>query len=129
MNIKKITSVLFVDEIEPCLELWIDRLGFQKVMDVPDGPKLGFAILTSGDVEVMYQTFHSREQDVAGLEQVNRGPTFLYVEVDDLNGVMAAVSGYEVFLPLRTTFYGATEFGIKDPWGHVIVFAEMSTES
>jgi purine nucleoside permease len=43
MNVKKITPVLLVNEIEPILPFWIDRLGFTKTIEVPDGNKLGFA--------------------------------------------------------------------------------------
>ena len=44
MIVKKITPVLFAAEIEPCLKFWMDRLGFEKTVEVPDGEKLGFAI-------------------------------------------------------------------------------------
>ena len=56
MNVKKITPVLLVDAIEPILPFWIDRLGFTKAIEVPDGNKLGFVDLQKGSVEVMYQT-------------------------------------------------------------------------
>jgi len=41
----KITPVLVVEEIEPCLPFWVDRLGFQNVAQVPEGDSLGFVIL------------------------------------------------------------------------------------
>ena len=56
--IKKITSVLVVDEIEPVLPLW-DALEFQRVAEVPHGDKLGFVILVRDGVELMYQTRES----------------------------------------------------------------------
>jgi uncharacterized glyoxalase superfamily protein PhnB len=37
----------------------------------------------------------------------------------------AAIKGAEVYLPERTTFYGAREIGIKDPAGHYIAFAQI----
>jgi uncharacterized glyoxalase superfamily protein PhnB len=56
---------------------------------------------------------------------MRRGPTFLYVEVDDLDAVIAALKGVPVVMPVRTTFYGAKEIGVKDPAGHFVTFAQM----
>lgn len=127
MNVKKITPVLFVNEIEPVLPFWVDRLGFQKTAEVPEGNKLGFVILQKGGVEVMYQTYASVDKDMPAIAQaVRKGPAFLYVEVDNLNAVIEAMKGAEVYLPVRTTFYGAKEIGVKDSAGHFITFAQFN---
>ena len=41
MNVKRITPVLLVKEIEPVIPFWVDRLGFTKTIEVPEGNKLG----------------------------------------------------------------------------------------
>ena len=126
MTVKKITPILFTKEIEPCLAFWIDRFGFEKTVDVPEGDKLGFAILQKGGVELMYQTFASAEKDVSATSsEVRKGPSFLYVEVEDLDDTIAAIKGIPVVMPVRTTFYGSKEIGIKDPAGHIIIFAQL----
>ncbi len=125
MNVKRITPVLYVKEIEPCLKFWVERAGFQTTAEVPDGDKLGFAALQKGNVELMYQTFASQEKDTPGWSKQFSGPTFLYIEVDDLSALMNAMKGITVELPERTTFYGAREIGYRDPGGHVILFAEF----
>lgn len=126
IEVKKVTAVLLVEEIEPCLNFWVDRLGFTKTAEVPDGNKLAFVMLEKGATEVMYQTFASVEKDNAQLaKDMRKGPTFLYVEVDDLDAVIAALKGVPVVMPVRTTFYGAKEIGVKDPAGHVVTFAQM----
>jgi uncharacterized glyoxalase superfamily protein PhnB len=126
IEVKKVTAVLLVEEIEPCLNFWVDRLGFTKTAEVPDGNKLAFVMLQKGSTEVMYQTFASVEKDNAQLAKDMRGgPTFLYVEVDDLDAVIAALKGVPVVMPVRTTFYGAKEIGVKDPAGHFVTFAQM----
>ena len=128
MTVKKLTPVLFVEDIEPCVKFWVERLGFQKTMDVPDGNQLAFAMLQRGNVELMYQSYASADKDVTGISQLARkGPTFLYVEVENLDETIAAVKGAEVVMPVRTTFYGAKEIGIKDPAGHFITFAQFGT--
>ena len=128
MNVKRITPVLFVSEVEPCVKFWVDRMGFQKTVEVPDGDKLAFAMLQKGTVELMYQSYASAEKDVEEISQaVRKGPTFLYVEVDSLDAAIAAAKGSEVVMPVRTTFYGSREIGIKDPAGHFVTFAEFGS--
>ena len=126
MTVKKITPILFAAEIEPCLKFWMERLGFEKTVDVPEGNKLGFAILQKGAVELMYQSYASAEKDVSATSaEVRKGPSFLYVEVENLDEIIAAIQGIPVVMPVRTTFYGAKEIGIKDPAGHLVIFAQL----
>ena len=63
MNVKRITPVLLVKEIEPVIPFWVDRLGFTKTIEVPEGNKLGFVAFQKGAAEVMYQTYSSVEKD------------------------------------------------------------------
>ena len=89
MTVKKITPVLFAEEIEPCLNFWVERLGFEKTIDVPEGNKLAFAILQKGGVELMYQTYASAQKDVSAVgPELRKGPSFLYVEVENLDEII-----------------------------------------
>jgi len=128
--IKKMTPVLAVEQVEPCVRFWTERLGFQKTGEVPEGDTIGFAMLQKGNIELMYQSYASIRKDLGGqapdLERdMRKGPTFLYVEVEDLAQVAAAMQGATLALPERLTFYGAKEVGFRDPGGHVVVFAQM----
>ncbi len=128
MSVKKITPVLFAAEIEPCVKFWVERFGFEKTIEVPEGNKLGFAMLQKGGVELMYQSFASVDKDAPAstAQAVRKGPTFLYVEVENLDSVIGALKGAEVVMPVRTTFYGSREIGVTDPAGHYITFAQMN---
>jgi len=133
-TVKKITPVLSVQEVEPCVQFWTERLGFDKTVEVPEGDKLGFAILQKGGVELMYQSYASVEKDISTAaaayiaQEFRKGPTFLYVEVEKLDDIVAAMEGIPVVLPMRTTFYGAKEIGVKDPGGHIVVFAQYGAQ-
>ena len=130
MLVKKITPVLFAEEVEPCVKFWVERLGFEKTIEVPEGNKLAFVMLQKGNVELMYQSYASADKDVGAIAQaVRKGPTFLYVEVENLDQTISAVNGAEVVIPVRTTFYGAKEIGNKDPAGHFITFAQFGASS
>ena len=126
MSVKKITAVLLVDEVEPCVKFWVDRLGFEKTAEVPDGDRVVFAMLQKNGAEIMYQTYDSVEKDHPhpGLLE-RKGPTFLFIEVDDLAATKAAMEGAEMVMEERATFYGSREIGVRDPGGHVITFAQF----
>jgi uncharacterized glyoxalase superfamily protein PhnB len=126
MNVKRITPVLLVKEIEPLIPFWVDRLGFAKTMEVPDGNKLAFVTFQKGSVEVMYQTYASVEKDAPKevSATAGKGPTYLYMEVDNFDAVLAAMKGVKMVMPVRTAFYGMKEFSVQDPGGHFITFAQ-----
>jgi len=126
MNVKKITPVLLVDEIEPILPFWINRLGFTKTIEVPEGNRLAFVAFQKGSVEVMYQTYASVEKDAppAMAAAARKGPTYLYLEVDNLDAVLLAMKDVQKVMPERTAFYGMREFAVQDPSGHFITFAQ-----
>lgn len=131
MNVKRITPVLLVNEIEPEIPFWIDRLGFTKTIEVPDGNKIGFAAFQKGSAEVMYQTYSSVEKDApAGMSaEARKGPTYLYIEVDNLDDVLMALKEVKKVMPERTAFYGMREFAIQDPAGHFITFAQQASQT
>jgi len=126
MNVKKVTPVLLVDAIEPILPFWIDRLGFTKAIEVPDGNKLGFVDFQKGSVEVMYQTYASVEKDAPPemAAAARKGSSYLYLEDDNLDAVLAAMKDVKKVMPERTAFYGMREFAVQDPAGHFITFAQ-----
>jgi uncharacterized glyoxalase superfamily protein PhnB len=125
-EVKKITPILFAEEIEPCIKFWTEQMGFQKTVEVPEGNKIAFAIVEKNGVELMYQSFASVEKDDAATgEAARKGPSFLYIEVADLDAALAATKGAEIVMPVRTTFYHAREFGVKDPAGHHVIFAQQ----
>ena len=126
MTVKKITPVLLVKEIEPIVPFWVERLGFSKTIEVPDGNKLGFAAFQKGTAELMYQTYASVEKDAPPSMSAGarKGPAYLYLEVEDLDAVLAAMKDVKIVMPVRTAFYGMREFSVQDPGGHFVTFAQ-----
>src|ERR1700733_2959234 len=107
---KKLTPVLFVEAIEPCLPFWVERLRFDVKVEIPAGDGIGFVILVKDDVEVMLQSRASIAGDVPALA---KGPfaatgVTLYLEVADLAPIRAAVKGCEIVIPGPKTVSGPT---------------------
>ena len=127
-TLKSLTPVLIVDAVEPCVDFWMQRLGFTKPNEVPgDDGKLVFAILQKDGIEIMYQT----KASVAADNPAQRGEltghsTGLFITVpskDDLDAVEKAVKGAPMVKERHQTFYGSTEFYIREPGGNVVGFA------
>lgn len=122
---KKLTPVLYVEAIEPVLPFWEDRLGFERMIEVPQGDRLGFVAFAKDGVEIMYQTRASVAADIPQLSETPMGGALLFIEVDDIDAVEAALEGVENVHPRRTTFYGATEIIVREPGGNAVTFAEF----
>src|SRR5262245_52630434 len=122
---RKLSPVIVVDEIEPCLPFWTQRLGFTKTVEVPEGNKLGFVILAKDGVEIMYQSRASAANDIPALAERFADPsTAFFIEVADVASVEVGMKGVEMVVPRRKTFYGMDEVGVREPAGHLVVFAQ-----
>lgn len=116
--VKKLTTVVVVDAIEPVLGFW-EALGFARVAEVPHGDRLGFVILAGPGGELMFQTAPSVKDDLG----VTGERAILYAEVTSLDEARRSVPGATVLIERRTTSYGATETWVRDPAGTVIGFS------
>lgn len=124
---KKLSPVLYVEAIEPVLPFWTERLGFERTVQVPEGDRLGFIILSRGSVELMYQTRASVQRDVPELAATPMGGAMLFIEVEDLDAIERALGEVERVVPRRTTPYGADELIVREPGGNVVTFAEFAS--
>ena len=120
----KITPILIVDEIELSLKFWVDKLGFEKTVEVPEGDRLGFVILQKDGTEIMLQSRESVKKDAGGAsDAVLELSSSLYIEVDDFGDTLKRVKNTEVLVPERVTFYGMREIFVREPGRHVVGFA------
>jgi len=127
-NLQHATTVFIVDSVEPCVAFWVERFGFQAENQVP-GPdgKLVFASLKQGDIEIMYQTRASVLADnPAAAAELDGHSAALFITVSDLDAAERAAKGAPVVKPRHETFYGSTEFYVRDPGGNTIGFAQFT---
>ncbi len=123
-NLKKLTSLLVVDDIEANLPFWLS-IGFEQKMALPDEKGLAFVILESGTTELMLQSRASVAKDVATIA-THEYRSALYIEVADLGAIETALGDRQLIFERRTTFYGATEVATYDPVGNVITFSQFA---
>lgn len=124
----KATAILIVDRVEPSRGFFVDRLGFETVMDLPRGDQIGFTLLKGGDAEVMLQSKPSLADDlpVLGGDQFH---SIVYIDVADVRALAGDLGDAEIVVPLRTTPYGATEVFVREPGGNVVGLASPTDES
>lgn len=125
MTIKRLTPNLYTGDVAGCAKFWVDRLGFEKTVEVPEEGGVAFAALQKGNIEIMYGSYGSLERENLPAGTFRQGTSFLFIEVDDLNAVLKAMDGVPKVLDVHRTFYGATEFSVKDPAGHLVTFAQF----
>ena len=117
-----------VDSIEASLPFWVDRMGFTKTVEVPEGDSLGFAILVRDGAELMLQTIESVRKDAPQFApQAGAFNTGLFIEVEDFADARKRLEGYPIALAERTTFYGMQEIGVREPGGHIVIFAARNS--
>jgi uncharacterized glyoxalase superfamily protein PhnB len=127
--VKKITPIMQVEAIEPLLDFWTERLGFQVTVQVPHEEHIGFVILEKGGYEVMYQASASVAADAPVLLSHPLGGTILFIEVDNIDAIEKALEGTEIVVPRRQTFYGSTEIFVREPAGNVVGFAQFPPQA
>jgi uncharacterized glyoxalase superfamily protein PhnB len=123
---KKLTPNLLVADVERSLAFYVDVLGFERGMTVPEESPYVFASVTSGTVEVFLNDAAAAVKEYpafAGRPLGATGTMYIEVEgVDALHDRLKAIA--KIVMPLVTQFYGVREFAFEDPDGYVITFAE-----
>jgi uncharacterized glyoxalase superfamily protein PhnB len=128
VHLERLSPVLIVDAVEPCIAFWADRLGFaiENKVPGPDG-KLVFASAKSGAIEIMYQTRASVLADTPGMaaDDLRGHSTALFITVANLDEVEKAIAGAPVVKARHKTFYGSVEIYVREPGGNTVGFAQF----
>jgi uncharacterized glyoxalase superfamily protein PhnB len=122
---EKLTPNIFTSDMKATVAFY-QILGFKITMQVPEeGADLVWANMTNGSVNLMFQTFESLGEELQDISRANGGSLLLYIDVKGIRDFFEQIKDkVPVIKDLETTFYGATEFSIKDNNGYVLTFAE-----
>ena|ERR1700722_2700665 len=121
---------LFVRDIRATIEFY-KLLGFNLVMSVPaaDEGDLDWAMVSSGNVTFMFQTFKSLGDTLPMISRQDGGSLLFYIRIGKIRSFFESIQDkVTVVHGLQKTFYGATEFSITDPNNYVLTFAEDEAE-
>ena len=122
----KLTPNLIVANVERSLAFYIDTLGFERGLTVPEESPFVFASATSGAVEIFFNDAATAVQEYPAFAGKPIGATgTMFVEMQGVDALHERIkTKVNVVIPLETKFYGMREFAIADPDGYVITFAE-----
>jgi uncharacterized glyoxalase superfamily protein PhnB len=128
---KKITPNLIVASVERSLTFYVDILGFERAMTVPENSPFVFASVTSGPVEIFFNDVSTVAKGSPQL--ANRafgGGNTMFIEVEGVDALHDRVATRAaICMDLTTQWYGMREFAIEDPDGYVITFAERMQQA
>jgi catechol 2,3-dioxygenase-like lactoylglutathione lyase family enzyme len=131
MELKRLTQVIYTDDVDGCVAFWTDRLGFEITMAVPaqqpDQTGSQFAGISNGTTELMYQSFAAAEEEAPGLVVPADPRSFtLFLEVDDLDAAISRMAGLTPVVERHQTFYGADEISYRSNCGTIVTFAQFA---
>jgi uncharacterized glyoxalase superfamily protein PhnB len=117
---------LFVKDIRATLEYY-KFLGFDLIMSAPgEGEgELVWAMVSSGKVTFMFQTFQSLGDTLPMISRQDGGSLLFYIKIQNIRTFFDSIKDKVTIVHgLQKTFYGATEFSITDPNNYLLTFAE-----
>jgi len=132
MKFSDVTPNLIVADVARSLAFYRDVLGFALVTTVPDAAPFAFAWMQRDSVNVFLngQDAVRADNPAIGARPIGGGNT-LYIVLEaatigeGVDAIRAAVdTRARVIMELKNQFYGMREFGIEDPDGYVIFFAQ-----
>ena len=132
MNLTDVTPNLIVADIARSSAFYQEVLGFSVAATVPDASPFVFVWLQRGGVSVFLNAVSVVRDDHPELAARPIGGTatmYMTVEAESvaagIDALFAEVeSSARVIMPLTNQFYGMREFGIEDPDGYVLFFAQ-----
>lgn len=132
MNLTDVTPNLIVSDVDRSTAFYRDVLAFSVVTTVPDQAPFVFVWLRRDGVNVFVNAAAGVKDDVPELGARAIGGTntlFITLEAESVaQGIDAQFRALDgkarVVMPPKDQFYGMREFGITDPDGYVIFFAQ-----
>jgi uncharacterized glyoxalase superfamily protein PhnB len=119
-----LTPNIFVKNIHETIEFY-RSIGFEVKMSVPEKGDLVWVMMSCGDVNFMFQTFDSLGSDMPEISRHDGGSLLLYIQAKEIRQYYNRIRGkVNILKGLEKTFYGATEFSIRDINGYILTFAE-----
>ena len=115
---------LFVRDITQTIAFY-GQLGFNVIASVPETGTPVWAMMSSGAVTVMFQTYQSLGEELPEIHRNDGGSLLLYIKLKNIRTFFETLQGKVTVLKgLEKTFYGALSCKVIDPFHNQIIFNE-----
>ena len=125
-KLESLSPNLIADDVNASVDFYTKHLGFKLAASVPETGSYGWAMVERDGVTIMFQSLKSLQEDMPSLNLDKKGsPGTFFIKMKGIEELFESLKGkVDIALEWRVTFYGMKEFGIKDPDGYYLVFAE-----
>ncbi|MEJ0031190.1 MAG: VOC family protein [Bacteroidota bacterium] len=127
MKLESLSPNLIADSVNASVDFYTKNFGFTLITSVPDKGTYDWAMIQRDGVTLMFQSLKSLKEDMPSLNLDRKGSlgTF-FIKMNGIEELYesAKKAKLDIALEWRVTFYGMKEFGVKDPDGYYMVFAE-----
>ena len=125
MNCISLAPNIGVANVNDTVRFYTERLGFKMIMSNPAEGELLWAMVSSGEVNIMFQQNENLKEEYPELQNTGKGLITFYVRVKGLDELYNKLKGSDIIVKeLAKTFYGANEFAIRDNNGYVMTITE-----
>jgi uncharacterized glyoxalase superfamily protein PhnB len=123
-----VTPQLVVRDVAASADFYRERLGFEVLQRVKERDVLTYALLRSGSVTLALQTERKVREDFPEIKSARPGSgANLIFKTNNAKALYDKVRGRTTIVrELQTTFYGSSEFSLRDPNGYVLTFAQAA---
>ena len=119
-----ISPNIFVKDIHQTISFY-KLLGFELIATVPEQGNYTWAMMKSGNVVFMFQTFMSLAEELPAISRQDGGSLLFYIGIKNIRSFFENIKdNVQIVKGLEKAFYGATEFSIIDNNNYILTFAE-----
>ena len=128
ISLKKLTPNIMVEDVNRTIEFYKELLNFELLTTVPEEGQFAWAMMKRDEVEIMFQSRTSLEEEIPALQQKEIGGALtFYIQVEDLKELYTRLKeNVTIIQDTHPTFYGAQEFAIQDCNGFILIFSETA---
>lgn len=125
MIYKSITANIGVKSVNETVQFYTEKLGFEKLMSMPEEGNLVWAMVGNGHVFLMFQEEGNLKNEYKELAITGKGCITFYVKIKDMKELYEQVKDTEMLVKkLETTPYGIDEFALRDNNGYILTITE-----
>jgi uncharacterized glyoxalase superfamily protein PhnB len=129
MVFQKMAPMFLVENVDEAVAWYQDTLGAGLRAADPKSPPFEWASLLVGDIEIMLAQKEAAQEWYTDHVTVSETPAnfIAYVYVKHADNLYAQIKGkVKIVMEPTDQWYGIREFAIRDPFGFILVFAQVT---
>jgi len=125
---QKVAPMLLVEDVDEAVAWYEDMLEAKLHASLPKIPPFEWVSLDLGDVEIMFSKKKSAQKWYSDAVIVSETPTncIAYIYVENASNLYEQIKDkVKIVMEPTDQWYGIREFAIQDPFGFVLIFAQI----